>query len=385
MIGAVLRKELTDHLRDGRSVLGAMILPVLGPLLVLMLFVLVARLEEARPLVVAAVGQDRAPLLVKFLEQNGAIVRPPPDDLESAVMSGDVDAVLNIGEDYGARMAQGRSAPVTVLVDHSNHPASKNVRRLEQLLAGYARQLAAQRLVARGVVPELADPLQLEEVNVASPERMASSLLNVIPLFLMLAALVGGMNVAIDTTAGERERGSLEPLLLTPVSRGALVLGKWLATSTAAIVVSLTTMLVFALTVGFMPLEQIGLRVGWGVREGCIVLLVVLPLTFFGAALQMLVATFARSFKEAQTYLNLLNLVPMVPSLLLMFSPAERSLWMTLVPTVAQVTTIVDALRAESVSAAAVGLIWLSTAALTAPCLWTLARILERERIIFGR
>ncbi len=385
MIRIVVTKELRDHARDVRSVIGALVLPVLGPLIVLLLFLFVADLQRERPLHGAASNQDRAPLLIDYLTQHGARLEPAPKDPQLAVREGDFDFVLLIEADYDRRLASGRSAPVRVVMDASNYKAQQSVRRIEQLLFAYSQQLATQRLIVRGLSPELARPLELDEVDVATPERLASDLLNVIPLFLMLAALVGGMNVAIDTTAGERERGSLEPLLLTPAPRTALVVGKWLATSIAAALVAVVTLVVFVVSIAWTPFEEVGLRVSLGAAEALLMLVALLPLAFFGAALQMLVATFARTFKEAQTYLNLLNLLPMVPSLLLMLSPGSRQWWMTLVPTVAQVTTVVDILRGEEVGVVDLSLIWMSSALLASLCLYLLVRLLARERIVFGR
>jgi sodium transport system permease protein len=239
--------------------------------------------------------------------------------------------------------------------------------------------------MVRGISPEVASPLELEELDLSTPEKLAANLLTVVPLFLMLAALVGGMNVAIDTTAGERERGSLEALLLNPVPRRSLVLGKWLATSLASLAVATVTLAGFMITVRFLPLEELGMKVLLGPYEALVMWASIAPLALFGAGLQMLIATFARSFKEAQTYLNLLNLLPMAPSMFLMFQPGRSAFWMLPLPTLAQVGTVVDVMRGELVPAWHLGVILLSSLAYTALCLVALVRLLTREKIIFGR
>lgn len=385
MIRLVFLKELVDHLRDRRSVVGSIVLPVVGPLLLLAMVELISDLKSDTALDVPVIGAERAPDLVKYLIQNGAHLLPPPEDPEGLVRRGGADMVLLIDAAYPERFAAGRSAPVQLIVDDSRNDSQQNVRRLSRLLAAYSQKLAALRLIARGVSPEVAAPVQLEEIDLATPEKLAANLLNMVPLFLMFAALAGGMNVAIDTTAGERERGSLEPLLLNPVPRAVLVLGKWLATVAASAGVTLLTLLGFMLTLHFLPLEELGMKVVLGPKQALMMLGAVLPLAFFGSALQMLIATFARSFKEAQTYLNLLNLVPMAPSMFLMFKPAQSEWWMLPLPTVAQIGTVVDVMRGEVVPAWHLPVIGVSSLAYAAVCLICLVRLLGQERIIYGR
>lgn len=385
MIRLVFLKELIDHLRDRRSVIGSLVLPVVGPLLLIAMVQLISDLKSDTVLDVPVVGAEHAPDLVKYLIQNDAHLLPAPEDPEGVVRRGEADMVLLIGPAYPERFAAGKSAPVQLIVDDSRNDSQQNVRRLSRLLAAYSQKLAALRLIARGVSPEIAAPVQLEEIDLSTPEKLAANLLNMVPLFLMFAALAGGMNVAIDTTAGERERGSLEPLLLNPVPRVVLVLGKWLATVTASAGVTLLTLIGFMLTLHFLPLEELGMKVLLGPKQALMMLGAVLPLALFGSALQMLIATFARSFKEAQTYLNLLNLVPMAPSMFLMFKPAQSEWWMLPLPTVAQIGTVVDVMRGEVVPAWHLPVIGASSLAYAAVCLICLVRLLGQERIIYGR
>jgi sodium transport system permease protein len=385
MIRLVFIKEFIDHLRDRRSVLGSFILPIMGPLILWGVFQLILDLQRDRELEVPVVGREHAPRLLSYLEANGAQLLPAPADPEEAVRSGDADMVLVIDPDYPARYSAGKSAKIQLIVDESRNDSHKNVRRVERILLSYSQSLAALRLIARGLSPEVAAPVELEEIDLATPEKLAANLLNMVPLFLMLAALVGGMNVAIDTTAGERERGSLEPLLLNPVRRLSLVLGKWLATVAASTLVALATLLGFMITVHFLPLEELGMKMLFGPYQALVMFAAVWPLALFGSGLQMLIATFARSFKEAQTYLNLLNLLPMAPSMFLMLKPAQSEWWMLPLPTMAQVGTVVDVMRGEAVPGWHLAVIGLSSLLYTGLCLVCLVRLLGKERIIFGR
>jgi sodium transport system permease protein len=385
MIRLVFFKELIDHWRDRRSLLGSLLLPVIGPLLLLAIFQLVQNLEKERPLEVPVVGAEHAPRLIADLVAGGVHILPGPGDPEDLVRRGAADMVLVIDPSYAERYRAGQLARVRLIIDDSRTESHKNVRRVERMLLGYAQGLGSLRLIARGVAPQAASPLSLEEIDLATPQKLAANLLSMVPLFLMLAALVGGMNLAIDSTAGERERGSLEPLLLNPVSRRSLVLGKWLATSLASTLVALITLFGFVLTIEYLPLERLGMKVALGPREAGLILAAILPLTLFGAALQMLIATFARSFKEAQTYLSLLNLLPTVPAMFLMLGSTQIAWWMLPLPTLAQVATIVNVLRGEAVPGWHLAVIALSSLCYSALCVGFLERLLTRERIIFGR
>jgi sodium transport system permease protein len=385
MIRLILLKELLDHWRDRRSVLGSLVMPVLGPLMLLLVFQVVQNLEKERPLELPVVGAQHAPRLVQELVASGVRILPEPQDPEGMVRRGDADLVLVIDPSYAERYKAGQPARVQLIVDESRTEAHKSVRRVERLLTAYGQSLGALRLLARGVTPQVASPLSLEEIDLSTPQKQAANLLSMVPLFLMLSALVGGMNLAIDSTAGERERGSLEPLLLNPVSRRSIVAGKWLATSLASALVTLLTLLGFTLTLQYLPLERLGMRVALGPAEALLILAAILPLTLFGAALQMLIATFARSFKEAQTYLGLLNLVPTLPAMFLMLGSTQTAWWMLPLPTLAQVASIVSVLRVEAVPTWHLLVIAVSSVAYSLACLLALERLLGRERIIFGR
>ena len=200
-----------------------------------------------------------------------------------------------------------------------------------------------------------------------------------------MAVFVGGLHLAIDATAGERERGSLEPLLVNPVSRGAVVAGKWLAVAAATVAAVLLALIGFALAIQRVPLQDLGIKFHLGPREMLGLLAACVPLALFASALQMTLAFFARTFKEAQTYLSMLMLVPMLPATFLSLQPIKSALWMMLVPMLGQTLLMTDSLRGEapplSWFAAAAGAALACSLLLLA---WA-ARLLRNEKIVFGR
>lgn len=383
---AVFRKELTDHMRDSRSLSSALIFPIFGPLVfALTMGVVAGWADSGQATTVAVVGAERAPSLMSFLRKYGMETELAPADYEDRVRDGTLDAALVVPEGFADRWTSGRPAEVQLLYDQSQRSVAARVEKLRAILSAYSGLIATERLMARGVSPDLAQPLMIVEVDLATPEKLAGMLLNIVPIFLVLAAFVGGMNVAIDTTAGERERGSLEPLLVNPVPRSALVLGKWLTTALVASMTITLTLIGFYVALKRVPLETLGVKALIGPSEALRILLGVLPLTALASSVQMLVATYARSFKEAQTYLSLMTFIPMVPGMLLAFAPIEAKFGMTLVPVLGQHLLIDGVITGESWGVLEWALSIVGIAVPTAVCLWGCTRLLVRERIVFGR
>lgn len=386
LIRAVFRKELRDHLRDRRSLASALAGPLLGPLLLAVMLTLMASwFRQDKPLELPVVGREHAPSLMAFLERYGAKLSEAPKDYEALIQAGKLDAVLVVPQDYAKDFTSGRTAEVQLVVDNSRNQARNTIRRARTLLSGYSGLLSSQRLFARGVAPELAMPVRVEEVDLSTPERMAATALNMIPIFLIFAAFMGGMHVAIDTTAGERERGSLEPLLLNPISRGALVVGKWLTTVLMACVAVFICLVAFLVVTRRVPLQDLGIKAYFDGPAVLGMLAAVLPLTLMSSALQMLLATYARSFKEAQTYLQLFQFVPTLPGMVLAISPVQSKLWMFGVPVLGQQVLVGEVMRGEVLGPLPYVLSALSCGVLSVVCLALTTRMLREERIIFGR
>jgi sodium transport system permease protein len=385
-MGVVLRKEVKDHLRDRRSLASALLMPLLGPVLFTVMFSLIASWSrQDRVVEVPMAGRDHAPGLVAFLERNGARVTLAPEDYEGGVRDGQLDLVLVVPAGYAEDFRKGRPARIELMADTSSNRSRPALVRVQALLQAYGQQLAALRLLARGVSPELATPLAVQHVEIATAEKQAAKVLGMVPLFLLMAVFMGGMHLAIDATAGERERGSLEPLLLNPVTRLSIVAGKWLATVGVSWVAVLVTLGAFVVALERVPLEDLGLRARLGATEIAGLLVVTLPLTLFAAGLQMLVATFARTFKEAQTYISLLFVVPMMPAMFIGIYPIQSRPWMMLVPTLGQTLLVNDLMRGEWASTAWVALAAAGAVAAAAVCLGITVRMLGNERIVFGR
>jgi sodium transport system permease protein len=381
----VLGKELLDAMRDRRSLLSALVFPLVGPLMVVVLFrVIIEQQDVDEPVRLPVVGAEHAPGLVEFLGEHDIEVLAPPDDPEAAVKNGSAPAVLVVPEDYGERFREGKQVSVELLHDRSRKEARSSVNRVERAVQGFSGKLGTLRLLARGVDPQLARPVALAEVDLATPRQRAADFLGMIPMFVAMAAFIGGMYVATDGTAGERERGSLEPLLVNPVDRRALAAGKWLATAALAAGSVLLTLVTSGIALSQTPLDELGVEVKLGALDGVRLALVMLPVALLAAGVQLVVATFARSFREAQTYLSLLMFLPMLPGMYMTTASLDPAPWMSFVPILGQQVLMTAVVRGEPLDPVAFAI---STAVAIAVglagVLWT-AKLFGRERIIYG-
>lgn len=388
-IWIVFSKEVRDNLRDRRSMFSALGSSLIGPVILLIVIILVGRSVfrdvQATTMDLPVVGAENAPNLIHFLEQNGVRIQPPPADPETAVRNGDLDVVLVIPEGYGEDFSAGRPATVRLVLDSSRQSSSAVVERARSLVNSFSRQMGAMRLLARGISPEVIQPLAVERVDVATPQSQAVIFLNMMPYFIVLVVFVGGMYVIIDTTAGERERGSLEPLLINPVTRAEFVLGKLGAALPFATFAVFTTLLAFYLTFNLVPLEDyIGIQLTLSGPALAAIFLLSLPMVLLASALQMIIATFTRSFKEAQTYVSFLPLIPALPGIGLAFLPVKANLWTMMIPTFGQQLLINQLMRGEPVAGLNVVVSTLVTIALAIVLILLAIRLYGQEKVLFG-
>lgn len=388
-IGVVFSKEVMDNLRDRRSIFSALMSSLIGPVLILLLIVVIGRTffvdqqEMGFPFPIS--GIENAPDLVQFLEQNGVQVQAAPADPEGEVRSGNMDVVLIIPPGYAENLSSGRPATLRLVLDSSRQSASASVERARNLIDAYNQQIGNLRLLARGINPAVTQPLAVERVDVATPQSQAVIFLNMMPYFIVLVVFVGGMYVVIDTTAGERERGSLEPLLINPAARGEFVIGKLAASLPFATFAVFITLLAFAIAFNVFPIEDyVGIQLTLDPAALGAIFLISLPMILLASALQMIIATFTRSFKEAQTYVAFLPLIPALPGIALAFLPVRASLWMMLIPTFGQQLIINQLMRGEPVSILNVIVSTIATVVFAIILIFVAIKLYQQERVLFG-
>jgi len=338
------------------------------------------QIDEALELPVA--GAEHAPNLVAFLIEQHVTVRPAPDDAQAAVRDRRHDVVLVIPPDFGERLAKGEPAAVQLVADSADTRTARHVARARALLGAYSGRLAQLRVLARGLSPGLTTPMLIEDVDVATPAARSVLVLGMMTYFILFAVLVGGLYLAADTTAGERDRGSLEPLLALPVSRRALVIGKVGATSAfmlASLAISLTA---FTVSLPFVPFEQLDMVANFAPRVALGAFLVMAPFVLFGAALLTVVASFTRSYKEAQTYLSLVLVVPTLPIAVASLYGLKPVAWMMVVPSLSQHLLITELIKGERVQASFLLVSVVSTLLLGLALTWIATRLYRREALL---
>lgn len=385
---AIFAKEVQDNLRDRRSLLAALIYPLLGPLLFAVLLQLTGDVlpggGRALSLAVPVVNAHHAPGLVGFLAEKGVRIEPPPEDIEDAVRSGRRDAVVLIARDFDLDVAAGRPAKVTVVNDASRVASDVAASRLGQYLNEYNRLLAKEGLARLGVDPAALEPVQVENVILEARRRVGDLFLYMVPPFLMFTLFIGGVYLAIDATSGERERGSLEPLMSVPVPRWQIMAGKFLAAylfTGFALLVQLT-----AFAIGFAVAAPGQFTAGSGLGPATVALffLIALPLMALTVAVQIIIAAMTRSFKEAQTWLGLLPLIPATPGMVLVFLPVHGQLWMMLLPLFSQTVIMGEVVRGGTVPATHIAISALFTLAAAYGLLRWAAKLFDSEEMVFG-
>lgn len=387
MIGTIWTvwcKELRDALRDRRTLLAMVLSSVaIGPLVLVLLSALVAGIEQraqARELMVEGIAH--APTLHNFLLRNNVRVDTAPPRFEQQLRSKQLgEPVLVIAADFETVLARGEPPRVELIFNSANPRAAAGAARVERLLQGFAQEQAMLRLTWRGVAPSLLQVIEVDEHDLASAAVRGAQWSALLPFFVLMAVVYGALHAALDTTAGERERGSLEPLLTNPVAPLALVLGKWAAVAALA-------MLVAALSsASFLPAQWLlrsptlaaMFRFGW--REAAMFLALLLPLAAAMSALLMAIAIRCRSVKQAQANATALVLAVSLLPLLNLFSQEGEAPWHLAVPALAQITLMGRVLKGEAIAAWELALPLGVSALLVLLCLTAVARALRAAAV----
>jgi sodium transport system permease protein len=355
----VFKKELIDALRDRRTLFMVLLSSVaIGPLVLIALSALVAGIEKrAEERTVVMQGVEHAPTLRNYLERQTYRISSAPGDFEAQLVAQKLaDPVLVIGKDFEAELARGEPPLVEIVSASSNQRAQQAVNRLTRLLRGFSNEQSTLRLALRGVAPAALEVIEVQERDLANPQSRAAQLTGMLPFFLLMAVLYGALNAALDTTAGERERGSLEPLLMNPASRLSLVIGKWGAVAAVGMLIALLSCLSFLPAQSLLRSETLAALFQFGVREAGLFLLLLAPLAAALAAVMMAIAIRCKSFKEAQANNTVVILgVSLLPLVTLFDQGGERP-WHLFVPALGQVALMNRVLKGEAVAALDVAL-----------------------------
>ncbi|MBI3284884.1 MAG: ABC transporter permease [Burkholderiales bacterium] len=369
---SILCKEIKDALRDRRTLLVALFGSLLGvPLMLLIFSVVLSQVEsQEEKRTVLAVGIEHAAGLENFILRQGYQIRKAPADYEAKSQSKELDQpVLLVPPDFDARLAAGEKANLEIAYDTSNRPAEFGLRPLKRLLETYVQESVLMNLSMRGIAPELLQLVEIRERHLQKPEERKATVTTMLPMMVLMAIVLGGMYAAIDTTAGERERGSLEPLMMNPVSGWQLTVGKWGAVAVVGMSVVVLTVFSFFPSQWLIRNEILRAEFQFGLKDAVGFLLVLLPLAAAMAALQVAVALDCKGYKEAQVRNQMVTMfIPFVSFAPIIF-PGREPAWFQWVPVLAQNQMMNQVLKGESLSPLAVAIACLVCVLMTVGCL----------------
>jgi sodium transport system permease protein len=384
----VYKKEVSENLRDRRSLFNSVLLgPILFPILFIGLAYFAGSKQQEsaeKTLEIPVVGAEHAPNLVNFLEQQGVIIQAPPGDPEAAVRSQQVQVIIRIPESFGKQWREGAPAVVEVIADPSRRESRIPQQRVRGLLQAYGGQIGQLRLQLRGVAPTLSAPIMVKDVDLSTPQSRGMLVMIMLPYVLMITAFTGGMHLAIDTTAGEKERKSLEPLLINPVPRWQIMLGKMLATATYAFASLMLTLIAFRFAFPLLPAGALGVDLNLSTQAIVGILATVSPVVILAAAMLSTLAALAKSLREAQSYMGLVFMIPMIPSLIFMVNPMRPETWMMAIPMFSQNILIGEFVRGEALNPLWFALSLSSTLVIGLAFVAVAATLFNRPRVVFS-
>ena len=383
----VAKKEFRDGVRDKRALLSAFFFPLSAPLFIYFLLNAVIEMSQVDETVsVPIYGADAAPGLIAYLTEAGIEVNGRDtqtlDEVKSQVADQTLDFALMIPEDFQDTMASYRPPDLLIVSDSSRNDVAAQVGQLRRVLNQYNQELISLRLIARGVSPKVTIGARPISIDVASDQKRTANVLNFIPIYVLMAAFVAGLGIAIDGTAGERERKSLEPLLINPIRPVDIIFGKWFASGTFALLGMLATLVLCVVAMFALPIEEIGLSFEISTKQALALLMVSLPVPYIAASLQILLGLFAKSFKDAQSYIGILVILPMVPVIIRQFMPFVTEPWMAGIPIFAQSVLMMDVLAGSGYSFLSLSVALISGFVASALLCLVAARLLTTERMI---
>jgi sodium transport system permease protein len=320
----VLKKELKDIFRDKKTWIVTILLPAL--FIPIMMYIVIGGAEsiseqKISDTKIVVLDEGNNVKFINYLKSTGISIVTGLQNPKESLEKGDIRAIVVIPSDFDKNIEEGKNADLTIQVDMSNMKSSNAENMIRGLIKEYANNIVKERLITKGIDPKILDPIAIKTENIASQSKMAGSFLAfIVPMLLTLWTATGGMGAAVDLAAGEKERGTLEPLLTTSASRLSIMAGKYLAVTTMALISAIASLLglfaSFALNKDMAFLNA-------DFRLSVAAIIVMFVAAFFTAsifaALELALSAYAKSFKEGQTYISPLMFIAIIPAYLVMY------------------------------------------------------------------
>ena len=389
-IAIVFRKEWRDSLRDNKSLRMTLLMPIyfVGVFVASSMFIIhmsnQSKATNNEPIKLSVVGAEQLPHLIDWLQERGVQVDAVGDDAYQQVEQGQLGYALIIPDDAKAKFSTGESIELALVFDATDNKLQGAIHFVRQQIWSWNARMGSLRLLSRGISPSVVNPVYIRDLNVASDEKMGFFVMASLPMLLIVTAFMGSVGFSADMTAGERERRSLESLLITPVSSTALVLGKWLNSFSLTLTILLVEVILLIGAFAYVPFKELGLRVDVSPLELAGVFVVLASLALLSTGLQFLISLFARSFKDAQTYMGLMFFIPMVPLFYTLFNPSAYADWFRWVPVLGHQVLIKDLLLGGNINAMQFLQLWLVSGVTAFVLLVYTITQLRKPKIVYG-
>jgi sodium transport system permease protein len=396
-VGIVYRKELVDSLRDRRTVISMIVVPLLlMPLLTIgmgaLSLTLVDQARKETPRVMILGGADSPGVVAELEQLKDLHIVPPKPDFAEEISNKEIRAAVEIPQGFEAKLAAGESSTVRIYMYEGELKSGFGADRLQRFFRELRDRTIREHLEARQLPISLVRPFDIEQKNVAPPEKVGGAILGgLVPYFVILLCLTGAMYPAMDLTAGEKERGTIETILCSPVSRTHLVLGKFLMVLTASIATAILT--ITSMAVSFGAGKKLLLGVTQGEADAALqititgkamisIFFIVLPLAVFFSAALLALSLFAKSFKEAQSYISPLMIVAILPAVAAVLPGVELSPALALVP-VLNTSLVSKEIITGTYQWDLIALIFLSSSVYAVAALAIAVKLFQREDVLF--
>ncbi len=387
-IWTIIRKEVIENIRDRQIMTNVLLLgPLLGPVLISVIIAFTANREKEKaekPLEIPVIGAQYAPNLMAFLKNQQVIIKPAVKDPDALIKAQVEDVILRVSPGFADDWRAGRSATVELIHDASRRDAATAYLRTQRILEYYSQQSGLLRLQIRGIDPGITRAIAVKSVDLSTPESRGGMIFAFFPYVMMMGLFSGAMYLAIDLTAGEKERQSLEALLINPVERSSVILGKLGATVGFAVLSEAIMLAAYAVILRFTPTEEAGISINLDLLTCIKLFIILLPIAVLFASLQTLVSAYAKGVREASSYLGIMILLPMIPGMIQLLAPVKDKLWMFLIPLWSETILINKLLRAENPPLIEHAISAICTLALAGVLVYVCTGLYKREKLLFG-
>jgi sodium transport system permease protein len=394
-VSVVYRKELTEWLRDRRTLISTVLVPLLiFPIMIAGMIslssVLIGQAQKEIPKVMIIHGED-SPALVAALRANKELqVVPYADNWKDQISNKEIRAAVEIPSGFQASLDKGVPETIQIHYYEGEIKSSFGADHLESSLKAYRDDLVKKRLEAKNLPDSLISPFDTKKHNVAPPEKVGgASIGSFIGYVVIILSMTGAMYPAIDLTAGEKERGTMETILSSPISRLDLVLGKFLLIFSASLTTAILSVTSMGLSFAYLgrslsnsDASGAGIHMNLGLMSVVAVFLMALPLSVLFSALLMTIALFAKTYKEAQSYLTPLTFVVVIPAVASVLPGVELTPKLAIVP-ILNTSLVCKEIITGTYHWNSIALIFASTCVYAAAAIFLAVKTFQRESVLF--